>query len=45
MKKEIYERTQIEIIEFVSGDVIMNSSDEYEGENPYGYIQFPKIFK
>ena len=48
MKKEMYERSQIEIIEFVSGDVILSSSnpdDEYEGENPNGYIQFPKIFR
>ena len=35
MRKEKYERTELELIRFESEDVIMTSSeDEYEGENP-----------
>ena len=35
MRKEKYERTELELIRFESEDVIMTSGeDEYEGENP-----------
>ncbi len=37
MLKEKYERTELEIIRFQTGDVIMTSGldDEYEGWNPH----------
>ena len=45
MKKEKYERTELEVIKFTTEDVILTSNpdDEYEGENPLGFIQPPMI--
>ena len=45
MMKEKYERTEFEVIRFTSEDVIMTSNpdDEYEGENPLGFIKPPMI--
>ena len=41
MIKEKYEHTELEVIEFTTTDVILTSNpdDEYEGENPLGYIK------
>lgn len=32
MKKEMYERTELEVIRFQSEDVIMTSGEEYEDD-------------
>ena len=34
MKKEKYERTELEIIQFLTGDVIMTSTESEEDEIP-----------
>ncbi len=35
MKKEQYERTELEIIRFLTGDVIMTSMELEEDETPF----------
>lgn len=35
MKKEKYERTELEIIQFLTGDVIMTSMELEEDETPF----------
>ena len=34
MRKEPYERTELDVITFVTEDVILTSGEEYEGWNP-----------